>query len=38
MEQAASEKLLIAGMHLNQAGFARILRDGSGYRIDYAEK
>lgn len=38
MEQAVNEKMLIAGMHLNQAGFARILRDGSGYRIDYAEK
>ena len=38
MEQAVSERLLIAGMHLNQAGFAHVLRDGSGYRIDYAEK
>ncbi|MCK1968296.1 MBL fold metallo-hydrolase [Franconibacter sp. IITDAS19] len=38
MEKAVSEKLLIAGMHLSQAGFASVLRDGSGYRISYAEK
>ncbi|MGR4049765.1 MBL fold metallo-hydrolase [Kosakonia cowanii] len=38
MEQAASEKVLIAGMHLSQTGFARVSREGSGYRIDYAEK
>ncbi len=38
MQQAASEKLLIAGMHLNQTGFARVSREGCGYRIDYTEK
>lgn len=38
MEQAVSEKLIIAGMHLSQAGFTRILREGSGYRISYVEK
>ncbi|GGD18382.1 MBL fold metallo-hydrolase [Franconibacter daqui] len=38
MEKAVSEKLLIAGMHLSQAGFASVLRNGSGYRISYAEK
>lgn len=38
MEKAVSEKLLIAGMHLSQAGFASVLREGSGYRISYAEK
>lgn len=37
MEKAVSEKLLIAGMHLSQAGFASVLRDGSGYRISYAK-
>lgn len=37
MEEAASEKLLIAGMHLSQAGFASILRADSGYQISYAE-
>ncbi|MDJ0475642.1 MBL fold metallo-hydrolase [Pantoea eucalypti] len=38
MEQAVSEKLLIAGMHLNQAGFARVHRDGSTYRIFYSDE
>ncbi|UTH76638.1 MBL fold metallo-hydrolase [Chromobacterium sp. IIBBL 290-4] len=35
LEQACAESLLIAGMHLGEAGFARILRDGGGFRIDY---
>jgi len=38
MEKAVSEKLIIAGMHLSQAGFASVHRDGSGYRIFYSEK
>lgn len=38
MEKAVSENLLIAGMHLSQAGFASVLREGSGYRISYSEK
>ncbi|WP_226570883.1 MBL fold metallo-hydrolase [Mangrovibacter yixingensis] len=38
MEKAVREKLLIAGMHLSQAGFASVLREGSGYRISYSEK
>ncbi|WP_241601922.1 MBL fold metallo-hydrolase [Rosenbergiella nectarea] len=37
MEKAVSEKLVIGGMHLSQAGFARVLRKGRGYCIDYAE-
>jgi len=38
MENAAREKLLIAGMHFSQAGFARVVKEGSGYRISYAER
>ena len=38
MEKAVSEKLIIAGMHLSQVGFASVLREGSGYRISYSEK
>ncbi|MCU7786308.1 MBL fold metallo-hydrolase, partial [Lelliottia amnigena] len=38
MEKAVSEKLIIAGMHLSQAGFASVFREGSGYRISYSEK
>ncbi|OIX90475.1 MBL fold metallo-hydrolase [Pantoea sp. Ae16] len=37
MEKAVSKKLIIAGMHLSQAGFARVFREGSGYRISYCE-
>ncbi|WP_270423461.1 MBL fold metallo-hydrolase [Citrobacter portucalensis] len=37
MEEAVSKKMLIAGMHLGQAGFANILRAGSGYRISFSE-
>ena len=37
MEKAVSKKMLIAGMHLGQAGFASIFREGSGYRISYSE-
>lgn len=36
MEKAVSENLIIAGMHLSQAGFASILREGYGYRISYS--
>ncbi|PLR30141.1 MBL fold metallo-hydrolase [Chimaeribacter arupi] len=35
LEQAVREKLLIAGMHLNHAGFARLLRAENGYRVVY---
>ena len=38
LEKAVREKLLIAGMHLGQAGFANVLSAGSGYRICYSEK
>ncbi len=38
MEKAVSEKLIIAGMHLSQAGFASINREGDGYCISYSEK
>lgn len=38
MEKAANEKLIIAGMHLSQAGFASVIREGSGYRIFDDEK
>ena len=34
--QAASENLLIAGMHLGPAGFARIVPSLRGYRIEYS--
>lgn len=37
MQKAVSEKLIIAGMHLSQAGFALVLREGNGYRISYSE-
>ena len=38
LEKAVREKLIIAGMHLGQAGFANILSAGNGYRISYSEK
>lgn len=37
MEEAVSKKMLIAGMHLGEAGFGSILRVGSGYRISFSE-
>lgn len=37
MGKAASKKMLIAGMHLGQSGFARILRAGNGYRMVWSE-
>lgn len=37
LEQAVREKLLIAGMHLGQQGFAHIIPAGQGYRIVYVE-
>ncbi len=33
----AAEQLLIAGMHLNDLGFARIKRSGGSYDVTYAE-
>lgn len=33
MAQAVRENLLIAGMHLDSAGFARVYKAGEGYRI-----
>lgn len=36
LARAASENLLIAGMHLGGSGFARILLSPRGYRIDYS--
>ncbi|KFD18971.1 metallo-beta-lactamase [Tatumella ptyseos ATCC 33301] len=38
MEKAVSEKLIIAGMHLSQAGFARVLKEGNAYRISCSER
>ena len=38
LEHAVSKKMLIAGMHLGQAGFARILRAGNGYRMSWSEQ
>jgi hypothetical protein len=38
MEHAVSKKMLIAGMHLGQAGFASILRAGNGYRMFWSEQ
>ncbi|HAT1619995.1 TPA: MBL fold metallo-hydrolase [Raoultella planticola] len=35
LAQAASEKLLIAGMHLDRSGFANVIKAGQGYRIAY---
>ncbi|EMY3086616.1 MBL fold metallo-hydrolase [Raoultella ornithinolytica] len=37
LAQAASEKLLVAGMHLDRSGFANVLKVGQGYRIAYRE-
>jgi hypothetical protein len=38
LEQAVREKLLIAGMHLDKTGFARVLMAGAGYCIFYPEE
>ncbi|WP_410216182.1 MBL fold metallo-hydrolase [Klebsiella quasipneumoniae] len=38
MEKAVSEKLNVAGMHLDQAGFTSVISIGSGYCISYSEK
>lgn len=38
LEHAVSKKMLIAGMHFGQAGFARILRKGNGYRMSWSEQ
>lgn len=37
LELVSAEKLLIAGMHLGELGFARIVRTGKNYRVDYEE-
>ncbi len=37
MEDAVSQNMIIAGMHLGQAGFANVSRAGMGYRISYSE-
>ncbi len=37
LAQAANEKLLVAGMHLDGLGFANVIRAGTGYRIVYRE-
>jgi hypothetical protein len=33
LDMVSSERLLIAGMHLGEAGFARIERSGGTYRL-----
>lgn len=38
LQQAVREKLLIAGMHLDRAGFANVLMAEGGYRISYSEE
>jgi hypothetical protein len=30
---AASERLLVTGMHLHFPGFAHVVREGDGYRL-----
>lgn len=37
LEQAAREKMIIAGMHLDRAGFAYALVAEGGYRLSYQE-
>jgi hypothetical protein len=37
LDLVSAEKLLIAGMHLGELGFARIVRTGKNYRVDYEE-
>ena len=32
-DQAASDELLVTGMHLHFPGFSRLVRDGAGYRL-----
>ncbi|AYZ54306.1 MBL fold metallo-hydrolase [Klebsiella oxytoca] len=36
LARAASENLLVAGMHLGGSGFAHVLPTSCGYRLDYA--
>jgi len=33
LAQAADQNLLVAGMHIEFPGFARVVRDGTGYRL-----
>lgn len=37
LDLVSAEKLLIAGMHLGELGFARIVRTGQHYRVVYEE-
>jgi glyoxylase-like metal-dependent hydrolase (beta-lactamase superfamily II) len=37
LEMAASERLLVAGMHLHFPGFAHVARDGAGYVLQPAK-
>lgn len=37
LDLVSAEKLLIAGMHLGELGFARIMRTGEHYRVVYEE-
>jgi hypothetical protein len=32
-DMAATDRLLVTGMHLHFPGFAHLVRDGSGYRL-----
>lgn len=36
LQQAARDKLLIAGMHLDRTGFATVFMADGGYRISYS--
>lgn len=38
LEQAAREKLLIAGMHFDRKGFANVSMAADGYRLSYPEE
>jgi glyoxylase-like metal-dependent hydrolase (beta-lactamase superfamily II) len=33
LSKAADENLLVAGMHIEFPGFARVVREGAGYRL-----
>ncbi len=35
LDLVSAERLMVAGMHLGELGFARIERTGAGYEIDY---
>lgn len=38
LKQVVSEKLLVAGMHLGEPGFAHVLPQDGGYRMAYAQE